>query len=303
MGGISIVVRKRLATAKNCSRVVMFWPCLWWSVGISRRGFRIGGRRRRGFLEDVALDFGCSWLVENVFEVARLLVGAKRGGGSRDLNLVATPGTGIGIWGGVGFDVRCCGHAGGRARRCQVNGGGKVLLDGAEIVVECLRRYSGRREVEGFIISGIGDGFIGDVDADISYVLTEVVGGHHVLLDFGVETKEFLFGDDALFVNGGFDGLCFGGDGSCRACGENQLGDMFEVVLHVCEVGFEVRFDDGKAIIRFGAVFVVGLFEGSNEIGDVVAGIGWRDMFRGDRRGRRVVDVTGDCFSVGTASG
>ena len=156
--------------------------------------------------------------------------------------------------------------------------------------------------MEGIGGRGIGDWFIGNVDSDISDVLTEVVGGHHVLLDFGVETKEFLFGDDALFVNGGFDGLCFGGDGSCRACGENQLGDMFEVVLHVCEVGFEVRFDDGEAIIRFGAVLVVGLLEGSDEIGDVVAGIGGIVMFRGDRCGRRVVDVTGDCFVVGTAS-
>ena len=78
---------------------------------------------------------------------------------------------------------------------------------------------------------------------------------------------------------------------------------MFEVVLHIREVGFEVCFDDGEAIIRFGAVLVVGLLEGADKIGDVVAGIGWIVMFRGDRRGRRVVDITRDCFSVGTASG
>ena len=157
--------------------------------------------------------------------------------------------------------------------------------------------------MEGIGGSCIGDWFIGNVDSDISDVLTEVVGGHHVLLDFGVETKEFLFGDDALFVNGGFDGLCFSGDGSCRTGGENQLGNVLEVVFHVSEVVFEVLFNDGEAIICFGAVLVVGLLEGSDEIGDVVAGIGGIIMFRGDRRGRRVVDITGDCFSVGTASG
>ena len=78
--------------------------------------------------------------MENVFEVARLLVGAKRGGGSRDLNLVATPGTGIGIWGCGGFDFCYCGHAGGRARLSEVDGGCERLLDSAEIGVESWRR-------------------------------------------------------------------------------------------------------------------------------------------------------------------
>ena len=74
------------------------------SVGISRGGFRIGSGRRRGFLEDFTLDVVCIWLMEDVFKIARLLVGAKRGGGSRDLNLVATPGTGFGGLRDGGFD-------------------------------------------------------------------------------------------------------------------------------------------------------------------------------------------------------
>ena len=245
---------------------------------------------------------GCrGLLMEHILEVSRLLVVAKRGWGCLNLNLVATPGTGVGVLRDGGFDFGDGGHAR-RMRLGEVDGGCKGLLDGAEVGIECWRRDYWGREVEGIGGSGIGDWCIGNVDSDISDVLTEVVCSHHVLLEFRVDAKEFFFSDEALFVDGNFDGLGFARDGSCRTGGENQLGNVFEVVLHIREVGFEVCFDDGKAIIRFGAVLVVGLLEGSDEIGDVVAGIGGIIMFRGDRRGRRVVDVTGDCFSVGTAS-
>ena len=56
------------------------------------------------------------------------------------------------------------------------------MLDGAEIGIECWRWDCWGREMEGIGGSGIGDGFIGNVDSDISDVLTEVVCSHHVLL-------------------------------------------------------------------------------------------------------------------------
>ena len=93
-------------------------------------------------MKEVTLDFiGCrGLLMEHILEVSRLLVVAKRGWGWWNLNLVATPGTGVGIWWCGGFDFGYCGHAGGRARLSEVDGGCERLLDGAEIGVECWRR-------------------------------------------------------------------------------------------------------------------------------------------------------------------